>query len=167
MYHIHEVLLLVKKKEYRIAEALLKHNVEPDKEGEPEALEESKHESLSSQEIRKIQVQEYSRMKKSPHNKRGSLVGKGPMQQPRTSPIQELIEPSYHAIIDHVKKIWIQELAQADIIWEACKKLGKCKPEELVATIDNLPTQKKIDELEAKNSFLLGKTNKLKGELDN
>ena len=47
-----------------------------------------------------------------------------------------------------------------------CKKLRKCKPEELVAAIDNLPTRKKVDELEAKNSFMLEKANKLKGELD-
>ena len=47
MYHAHELLLPVKKKEYRIAEALLKHNMELE-EGEPEALEESEHESLSS-----------------------------------------------------------------------------------------------------------------------
>ena len=37
--------------------------------------------------------------------------------------------------------------------------------EELEAAISNLPTQKKVDELEAKNSFLLEKVNKLKAEL--
>ena len=39
MYHTHEVLLPVKKKEYWIAKALLKHNVKPEEEGKPEALE--------------------------------------------------------------------------------------------------------------------------------
>ena len=88
IYHTHKVLLLVKKKKkYRIVEALLKHSVEPEEEGEPEALEESEHESLSSQEIQEIQAQEYSRMKKSPHNKRGSSTRKGPTQQQRTLPI--------------------------------------------------------------------------------
>ena len=56
MYHAHKLLLPVKKKEYQIAEALLKHNMEPE-EGELEASEESEHESLSSQEIREIQAQ--------------------------------------------------------------------------------------------------------------
>ena len=77
MYQAHELLLPVEK-EYRIVEALLKHNVELE-EGEPEALEESEHVSLNSQEIREIQAQEYSRMKKSPRNKRGSSAGKGPI----------------------------------------------------------------------------------------
>ena len=59
MYHAYEVLLPAKKKEYRIAEALLKHNVEPEEEDledpeDPEELkhsEDSHHESLSSKEI--------------------------------------------------------------------------------------------------------------------
>ena len=165
IYHTHKVLLPVKK-EYWITEALLKQNVEPEEEGEPEASEESEHESLSSQEIQEIQAQEYNRMKKSPCKKRGLPIGKGLTQQQRTSPIQESIESSYHTIIDHIKKIRARELAQADIIREACKKLEKCNAEELVVAIDNLPTQKKIDKLEAKNNFLLGKANKLKGELD-
>ena len=54
IYHTHEVLLPVEKKEYRIVEALLKHNVEPEEERGPEASEESEYESLSSQEIREI-----------------------------------------------------------------------------------------------------------------
>ena len=53
MYHTHEVLLPTEKKEYRIAEALLKHNMELE-EGEPEAPKESEHESLSYQEIQEI-----------------------------------------------------------------------------------------------------------------
>ena len=36
----------------------------------------------------------------------------------------------------------------------------KHKPDELEAAIDNMPTQKKMDGLEAKNSFLFEKTNK-------
>ena len=59
MYHAHEVLLPAKKKEYRIAETLFKHNVEPEQEDpkdpkdpeEPEHSEDSDHESLSSMEI--------------------------------------------------------------------------------------------------------------------
>ena len=48
MYHMHEVLLPVKKKEYRIAEALLKHNMELEKEGELEASDDLEHKSLNS-----------------------------------------------------------------------------------------------------------------------
>ena len=80
MYYTHKVLLPVEKKEYRIAEALLKHNLEPEEEEEPEASDESEREILSSHEVREIQAQEYSRMKKSLCDKRGSLAGKGPMQ---------------------------------------------------------------------------------------
>ena len=81
MYHTHEVLLLGKKKEYRIAKALLKYNVEPEEEGKPEASNDLERESLNSREVQEIQAQEYTRLKKSPCGKRGSPAGKGPMQQ--------------------------------------------------------------------------------------
>ena len=71
MYHTHEILLPSKKKEYWIAEALFKHNVEPEEEGKPEALKDSEHESLSSQEVQEIQVQKYIRLKKSSRGKKG------------------------------------------------------------------------------------------------
>ena len=45
------------------------------------------------------------------------------------------------------------------------KKLGNVQPEGLVEAVDSLPTQKKIDELEAKNDFLLEKANKLWAKL--
>ena len=54
LYHSHEVLLSAEKKEYRIKEALLKHNVESEGEEDPEDPEdsdESDRESLSSREI--------------------------------------------------------------------------------------------------------------------
>ena len=54
MYHSHEVLLPSKKKEYWIAEALFKHNVELEEEEVPEALEDSDGKSLSSKEIQEI-----------------------------------------------------------------------------------------------------------------
>ena len=64
--------LPAKKKEYRIKEALLKHNVETVGEEDledPEELEdsdESDRKSLSSREIREIQKQDFAWMKKSP-----------------------------------------------------------------------------------------------------
>ena len=54
MYHMDEVLL-PSKKEYRIVEALLKHNVEPEEEEVLEASKVSDCKSLSSKEIQEIQ----------------------------------------------------------------------------------------------------------------
>ena len=76
------------------------------------------------------------------------------------------MEQSYQAIADNLKKIRVRENAQGEVIQATCKKLGKCRPEELVVAIDNLPTRKKVDELEVKNNFLLEKVNKLKAKLD-
>ena len=79
LYHLHELLLPAEKKEYRIKEALLKHNVESEGEEDPESpanLDEedssdnSECESLSSGEIREIQKQDAARLKKSLLNKR-------------------------------------------------------------------------------------------------
>ena len=53
------------------------------------------------------------------------------------------------------------EHAQGVLIRALCKKLGNIKSEELEAAIDGMPMQKKVDELEAKNAFLLEKANKL------
>ena len=91
---------------------------------------------------------------------------KEPTVQRKTPPLGDSMEPSYQAIADNLKKIWARENAQREVIWATCKKLGKCKPEELLAEINNLPTHKKVDELEAKNNFLLEKVKKLKKELD-
>ena len=64
LYHSHELLLPTEKKEYRIKEALLKHNVESEGEEVPESSEEPDEEessddleceSLTSGEIREIQ----------------------------------------------------------------------------------------------------------------
>ena len=66
LYHAHEVLLLAEKKEYRIKEAFLKHNMESKGEEdledpeEPEDSDESDRESLSSREIREIQKQDFA-----------------------------------------------------------------------------------------------------------
>ena len=64
LYHSHELLLPAEKKEYRINEALLKHNVESEQEEDPESLanpdeeessDDSECESLTPIEIREIQ----------------------------------------------------------------------------------------------------------------
>ena len=79
LYHSHELLLPAKKKEYRIKETLLKHNVESEGEEDPESpanpdeedsSDDSECESLTPSDIQEIQKQEAARLKKSPLNKR-------------------------------------------------------------------------------------------------
>ena len=64
LYHLHELLLSAEKKEYRIKEALLKHNVESEGEEDPESPKDSDEEESSDDsecesftfgEIREIQ----------------------------------------------------------------------------------------------------------------
>ena len=74
LYHSHELLLPAEKKEYRIQEALVKHNVESEEEEDsnsPENPDEEENsddsdecESLSPNEIREIEKQEAARLKK-------------------------------------------------------------------------------------------------------
>ena len=46
-----------------------------------------------------------------------------------------------------------------------CARLGNVQPEGLLEAIDDLPSQKKVDELEAKNTFLHEKSKKVSKEL--
>ena len=46
-----------------------------------------------------------------------------------------------------------------------CARLGNVQPDGLLEAIDDLPSQKKVDELEAKNTFLLKKFKKISDEL--
>ena len=146
-------------------EALLKHNVELEEEDELEASEDSDRESLSSKEIQKIQRQEFARMKKSLCGKRGSPAMKDPVEQWRTPTLLDAMEQNYKTIANNLKDIRDQEHGQGELIRALCKKLENVKPERLEVAIDNLPTEKKVDELEAKNSFVLEKANKLRVDL--
>ena len=95
LYQAHELLLLAEK-EYRIKEALLKHNVESEGEEDPESPEDPKEEessddseceSLISGEIREIQKQDAARLKKLPLNKRKQPPAtKEPVVNKRKSP---------------------------------------------------------------------------------
>ena len=113
MYHAHKVLLPAKKQEYRIAEALLKHNVEPEEEDpeDPENPEELEHsedsdcESPSSKEIQEIQNQEFARLKKSLRNKRGLSAAKDPIERRKTPTLLEEAEQNYRAIANNLKNI--------------------------------------------------------------
>ena len=105
-------------------------------------------------------------MKKFPRNKRGSPTAKDPMEQRRTLTLLDAMEQNYQAIANNLKEIWNWEHDQGELIRVLCKKLGNIKPDELEAVINNLPMQKRMDELEAKNSSLLKKTNKLRVDLE-
>ena len=96
LYHAHELLLPAEKKEYRIHEALVKHNVESEEDDDPaspvnpderESSDDSDRESLTPSKIREIQKQEAARLKKSPVNKRKQPPApKDPVTSKRKSP---------------------------------------------------------------------------------
>ena len=175
LYQAHELLLSVEK-EYWIKEALLKHNVESEGEENlesPEDLEEeessddSECESLTSGEIREIQKQDVARLKKSPLNKRKQPPpAKEPVAKKRKSPPPlDRAERSYQIIAHACKEIREREQEREALIQALCQKLGNVQPDGLLEAVDDLPSQKKVDELEAKNAFLLEKANKTGAEL--
>ena len=171
IYQSHKVLLLAEKKEYRIKEALLKYNVESEGEEDPEDSEEAKdsedldRESLSSREIWEIQKQEFAQMKKSPRNKKGSSAAKEPVVKRKIPTPLEGPDRSYQVIAHTLKEIREREHAQEALIRALCKRLGNVQPEGLLEAVDSLPTQEKVDELEAKTTFLLEKASKANAEL--
>ena len=106
LYHSHELLLPTEKKEYRIQEALAKHNVESEEDEDPassanpdkeESTDDSKCKSLTPSEIREIQKQEAARLKKSPINRRKQPpTPKDPVSSKRKSPAAvDAVERNY------------------------------------------------------------------------
>ena len=177
LYHSHELLLPAEKKEYRIQEALVKHNVESEEDEDPaspanpdeeESLDDSDEcESLTPSEIRQIQKQEAARLKKSPINKRKQPpAAKEPVANKRKSPIPlEGPDWSYQVIAHTLKEIREREREQQGIIRALCARLGNVQPDGLLEAIDQLPSQKKLEELEAKTAFLQEKSKKASEEL--
>ena len=165
LYHSYELLLLVEKKEYRIKEALLKHNVDsegqedsesPANPDEEDSSDDSKCESLTPSEIWEIQKQEATRLKKSPLNKRKQPpTPKEPVANKRKSPTPlEGPDRSYQVIAHTMKEIREREREQQKLIRAICARLGNIQPDRLLEAIDNLPSQKRVEELEAKIAFL-------------
>ena len=160
LYHSHELLLPAEKKEYRIQEALAKHNVEseededlaspanPDKE---ESTDDSECESLTPSEIREIQKQEAAWLKKSPINKRKQPPApKDPVSSERKSPtLMDAVERNYQTIAVACREIQAREREWEALIQEVCHRLGNTRPDELVEAIEHLPSQKRMEELEA------------------
>ena len=177
LYHSHELLLPVEKNEYRIQEALTKYNVEseededpaspanPDKEGSSDDLDEC--ESLTPSEIREIQKQEAARLKKSPINRRKQPPApKDPVSSKRKSPTpMDAVERNYQTIAVTCREIRAREHEREALIQEVCHRLGNVRPDELVEAIEHLPSQKRMEELEAKVSFLQEKSKKANKEL--
>ena len=176
LYHSHELLLPAKKKEYRIKEALLKHNVESEGEedsespanpDEEDSSDDSECESLSSGEIREIQKQDAVRLKKSPLNKRKQPpASKEPVANKRKSPPPlEGADQSYQVVVHTMKEIREREREQQGLIRAICARLGNVQPDGLLEAIDDLPSQKKVNKLKAKNTFLHKKSKKISEEL--
>ena len=177
LYHSHELLLPAEKKEYRIQEALVKHNVESEEDEDPaspanpdeeESSDDSDEcESLTPSEIREIQKQEAARLKKSPMNKRKQPPApKDPVSSKRKSPaLVDAAERSYQTTATACREIRAREREREALIQEVCKQLGNVRPDGLVEAIDHLPSQKRMEELEAKISFLQEKSKKASEEL--
>ena len=179
LYHAHELLLPAEKKEYRIHEALVKHNVESEEDDNPaspvnpderESSDDSDRESLTPSEIREIQKQEAARLKKSLVNKRKQPPApKDPVTSKRKSPAPgdavDAVERNYQTIAFVCREIRAREREREALIQEACQRLGNVRPDELVAAIKHLPSQKRMEELEAKVSFLQEKNKKANEEL--
>ena len=104
-------------------------------------------------------------MKKSLRNKRGSPAAKNSVERRKTPTLLEGAEQNYQAIANNLKEIRDREHAQGELIRAQCKKLGNIKLKELEVVINSMPTQKRMNELEAKNNFLLEKANKLRANL--
>ena len=177
LYHLHELLLPAEKKEYRIQEALVKHNMESEEDEDPASLanpdeegsldDSDECESLSPSEIREIQKQEVARLKKSPVNKRKQPPpAKEPLSNKRKSPaLLEGPDRSYQVIAHALKDIREREREQQGIIRALCARLGNVQPDGLLEAIDQLPSQKRLEELEAKTTFLQEKSKKASEEL--
>ena len=64
-----------------------------------------------------------------------------------------------------MKEIQEREREQQGLIRAMCARLGNVQPDGLLEAIDDLPSQKKVDELQAKNIFLHKKSKKISEEL--
>ena len=122
----------------------------PDEEG---SLDDSYEcESLTPSEIREIQKQDAARLKKSPINKRKQPPApKDPVSNKLKSlaPV-DAVERNYQTIAFACREIRAREREREALIQEMCQRLGNIQPDELLGTIEHLPSQKRMEELEAK-----------------
>ena len=138
----------------------------PEEPEEEESSDDSECESLTSGEIREIQKQDATRLKKSLLNKRKAPAPKEPVVTKQKSPPPlEGPDRSYQVIVHALKDIRERELEREGLIRALCRRLRNVQPEGLLEAVNDLPSQKKVDELEAKNLFLLDKASKTGTEL--
>ena len=91
---------------------------------------------------------------------------KDPVSNKRKSPpLVDAAERSYQTIVIACREIRAREREQEALIQEVCKRLGNVQPDGLLEAINDLPSQKKLDELEAKSTFLHEKAKKVSNEL--
>ena len=138
---------------------------DPEDPEEAKDSDDSECKSLSSREIREIQKQDAVRLKKSPLNKRKPPAAKEPVVKQKSPPPLEGPDWSFQVIAHALKDIWEREREWEALIRALCKRLKNIQPEGLLEVVDDLPTQKKVDELEAKTAFLLEKASKSSAEL--
>ena len=72
---------------------------------------------------------------------------------------------SYQTIAVACREIRAREREWEALIQEVCKRLRNIQPDELLEAIDHLPSQKRLEELEAKIAFLQEKSKKASEEL--
>ena len=137
----------------------------PDGEGSLDNSDEC--ESLTPSEIREIQKQDTARLKKLPINKKKQPPApKDPVSSKRKSlTLVDAVEQNYQTIAFACREIRARECEREALIQEMCQRLGNIQPDELLGTIEHLPSQKRMEELEAKVSFLQEKTKKASEEL--
>ena len=126
-----------------------------------------KCESPTPSEIREIQKQEAARLKKSPINKRKQpLAAKEPVSNKQKSPAPlEGLDRSYQVIAHALKEFREREREQQRLIRALCARLGNVQPDGDLEAIDHLPSPKRLEELEAKTTFLQEKSKKASEEL--
>ena len=83
----------------------------------------------------------------------------------KSPPPVDAAERSYQTIAVACWEIRTREREREALIQEVCKRLGNVQPDGLQEAIDDLPSQKKLDELKAKSMFLHEKAKKISNEL--
>ena len=83
----------------------------------------------------------------------------------KSPPPLERPDRSFQVIAHTLKDIRERERERKALIEALCRRLGNVQPEGLLEAVDDLPTQRKVEELEAKNAFLLEKASKTGAEL--
>ena len=87
------------------------------------------------------------------------------MTKRKNPPPLEGPNQSFQLIAHALKDIREREREREGLILALCKRLGNVQPEGLLEAVDDLPSQRKVDELKAKNAFLLEKASKTGAEL--